>query len=63
MFSECGEEFNAFIGGDILCELGVHVMEEGFDELFPMVPIVLPFHVRCHHDASINASPFSLEKM
>ena len=60
MLSEGGEEFDAVECGDS-GEHGVHAME-GFDELFPMVPIVLPFLVRHHHDASINALPFSLEK-
>ena len=41
---------------------GVHVMER-FDGAFPMLPVALPFCVRHHHDASINALPFSSEKM
>ena len=36
---------------------------ERFDELFPMVPILLLFHVRCCHDASVDTLPFSSEKM
>ena len=35
---------------------------EGFDELLPMVPVVLPFFVRHRHNASIDASPFSSEQ-
>ena len=61
MFGKGGDEFNSVINGDI-GKHGVHIME-GFDEAFPMVPIVPPFCVRCRHDASINASPFSAEKM
>ena len=61
IFSKGGDEFNSVISGDI-GEHGVHVME-GFDELFPMVPVMLPFSMRCHHDTSIDALPFSSEKM
>ena len=59
-FSKGGDELNAVIKGDI-CEHGVHVTER-FEELFPMVSTALPFHVRHHHDASIDALPFSSEK-
>ena len=60
MLREGGEEFNAVKCGDG-GEHGVHAMER-FDESFPMVPIALSFLVRCCHNASIDASPFSLEK-
>ena len=45
VFGKGGDEFDLVISGDV-GKHGVHVME-GFDEAFPMVPIVLPFHVRC----------------
>ena len=61
MLSKGCEELDAVMGGDG-GELGVHIME-GFNESFPMVLVALPFLVRHHHDASIDASPFSLEKM
>ena len=60
MLSEGCEEFDVVMCGDG-GEHGVHIME-GFDESFPMVPIAIPFLVRCHHDASVDASPFSSEK-
>ena len=60
IFGKGGDEFDSVIGGDV-GEHGVHVME-GFDELFPMVPVMLPFHVRCRHNASIDTLPFSSEK-
>ena len=60
MLSEGCDEFDVVIGGDG-GELGVHIMER-FDEVFPMVPVALPFLVRCCHDASIDASPLSSEK-
>ena len=61
MLNEGCEEFDAVIGGDV-GEFGVHIME-GFNQSFPMVPIVLPFHVRHRHNTSIDALPFSSEKM
>ena len=60
IFGKGGDEFDLVIGGDI-GEHGVHIMV-GFDELFPMAPVTLPFRMRCHHDTSIDASPFSSEK-
>ena len=60
MLSKGCEEFDVVVGGDS-GELGVHIME-GFNESFPIMPIALPFLVRCCHDASINTLPFSLEK-
>ena len=55
-----GEEFDSLVGGDV-CELGVHTTERG-NEQSPMVPIPEPFHVRCCHNASVDALPFSSEK-
>ena len=60
IFGKGGDEFDSVVGGDV-GEHGVHVTE-GFDKLFPMAPVMLPFCVRRRHDASINASPFSSEK-
>ena len=60
MLSKGREEFDAVGCGDG-GEHGVHATE-GLNELFPMVPIALPFLVRCCHDASVDALPFSLEK-
>ena len=60
IFGKGSDEFDSVIGGDI-GEHGVHIME-GFDKLFLMALVMLPFHVRCCHDASIDASPFSSEK-
>ena len=60
VFSKGSDEFNSVTGVDV-GEQGVHIMEWG-DELFPMVPVVLPFHVRCCHNASIDALPFSSER-
>ena len=61
VFGEGTDEFDSVISGYI-GEHGVHSMER-FNEAFPMVPVVLPFHVRCCHDTSVDALPFSSEKM
>ena len=60
MLSEGGEEFDAVeCGGG--GEHGVHTTE-GSDESLPMVPVAPPFFVSRLHNASIDASPFSLEQ-
>ena len=61
MFGKGSDELDSIVNGDV-GEHDIHIME-GFDEVLPMVPIALPFCMRHHHDARINALPFSLEKM
>ena len=60
MLSKGHDEFNSLDGGD-RGELGVHIVE-GHNEVFPMVPLTLPFFVICGHNASINVLPLSSEK-
>ena len=60
MLSEGSEEFDV-VGSGGGGEHGVHTTE-GSDESLPMVPVAPPFFVSRLHNASIDASPFSLEQ-